>query len=156
MSFPWMRGRVSNQRISRCCHSMSSAKQKLVAPRGIRTHDTRFKVWGANHYTMGARENDEKKYNKYSGKIFSINHCISQSACTPPQMCAVRHPEVRLEAGHSNWNSDVAIPCFNAAKPRSRLKYESFLSKLHLSASIRVFQLFFTKFQFQKFTHACF
>ena len=24
------------------------------APRGIRTHDTRFKVWGANHYTMGA------------------------------------------------------------------------------------------------------
>ena len=30
-------------------------KQKRTsAPRGIRTHDTRFKVWGANHYTMGA------------------------------------------------------------------------------------------------------
>ena len=29
-------------------------QRKKSAPRGIRTHDTRFKVWGANHYTMGA------------------------------------------------------------------------------------------------------
>ena len=41
----------------------AGARKKRSAPRGIsatqvrgvfRTHDTRFKVWGANHYTMGA------------------------------------------------------------------------------------------------------
>ena len=86
--------------------------------------------------------------------IFSINTCGSQS--TPPQICAVRHREVSLKVGHSNWNSDEAIPYFNAAKSKSRGKDEGSLTKLHLSASLRVFQLCFTTFQFQKFTHACF
>ena len=29
-----------------------SSEMRIIAH--IRTHDTRFKVWGANHYTMGA------------------------------------------------------------------------------------------------------
>ena len=37
----------------KCAAKILDVKNK-IAPRGIRTHDTRFKVWGANHYTMGA------------------------------------------------------------------------------------------------------
>ena len=46
--------------VEHCCHTSTSsiAEPKRSAPRGIRTHDTRFKVWGANHYTMGAGVSD--------------------------------------------------------------------------------------------------
>ena len=47
--------------------------EKKVAPRGIRTHDTRFKVWGANHYTMGAHICPAILNNVYQ-KFTLVNH----------------------------------------------------------------------------------
>ena len=48
--------------------------QKNLLPEGIsqqasgafRTHDTRFKVWGANHYTMGAPDGTKISTNTYA------------------------------------------------------------------------------------------